>query len=95
MKGYLRKTRELMSQFCEVKVERISRLENIEADTLAKMASLGVVQSAGPITTEHIHAPSIDLLEPLEVESLSNGVLWMVPIISTSRTENSPQIKVK
>ena len=77
MKGYLRKTKELMSQFCVVKVERVPQLENSEADTLAKMASLGVAQSAGPITTEHIPAPSIDLLEPLEVGSLSNEVLWM------------------
>ena len=74
MKGYLRKTRELMSQFCEVKVERVPRLENSEADTLAKMASLGVAQSSGPIMTEYIPTPSIDLLEPLEVGSPSNEV---------------------
>ena len=42
MKGYLGKTRELMFQFCEVKVERVPRLKNSEADTLTKMASLGV-----------------------------------------------------
>ena len=77
MKGYLGKTIELMSQFCEVKVERVPRLEKSEVDTLAKMASFEVAQSSGPITTEHIHAPSVDLLEPLEVGSLSNEVLWM------------------
>ena len=80
MKGYLGKTRELMSQFCEVKVERVPRLENNEAETLEKMASLGVAQSSGPITTEHIPAPNVDLLEPLEVGSLSNEVHWMEPI---------------
>ncbi|XP_024046513.1 uncharacterized protein LOC112100880 [Citrus clementina] len=81
MKGYLGKTRKLMSQFCKVKVERVPRLQNSKADNLVKMASLGVAQSASPITTEHIPAPSIDLLEPLEVGSLSNGVPWMEPII--------------
>ena len=75
MKGYLEKIRELMSQFCEVKVERVPRLENSESDTLAKMTSLGEAQSSGPITTEHIPTPSVNLLEPLEIGSLSDEVL--------------------
>ena len=81
MKEYLGKTRKLMSQFCEVKLERVPRLENNEADNLAKMASLGVAQLVGPITMEHIPALNIDLLEQFEVGSLSNGVPWMEPII--------------
>ena len=74
-------------------MERISRLENIEADTLAKMASLSVAQSTGPITTEHIPALSIDLLEPLEVGSLSTGVLWMAPIIRYLKDGKLPSDK--
>ncbi|XP_024039539.1 uncharacterized protein LOC112098145 [Citrus clementina] len=93
MKGYLEKTRELMSQFYEVKVERVPRLENSEADTLAKMASLGVAQSSGPITTEHIPAPSFGLPELLEVESLSNEVLWMESIIRYLKDGDLPSDK--
>ena len=93
MKGYLGKTRELMSQFCEVKVERVPQLENSEADTLAKMVSLSAAQSAGPITTEYIPSPSIDLLEPLEIGSLSNEVLWMEPIIRYFKYRDLPSDK--
>ena len=82
-----------MSQFCEVKVKRIPRLENNEADTLTKIASLGVAQSAGPITIEHIPAPNIDLLEPLEVGSLSNEILWMEPIIRYLKDGDLPSDK--
>ena len=93
MKGYLGKTRELMSQFYEVKVERVPRLENSEVDTLAKMTSLGVAQSSGPITTEYIPAPSVGLPEPLEVGSLSNEVLWMEPIIRYLKDGDFPYDK--
>ena len=81
MKGYLEKTRELMSQFTEVKVERVPRQENSEAENLLKMASFGAAQLIGPITTEHMPAPNIDILEPLEVGSLFDGVPWIEPII--------------
>ena len=67
MKGYLRKIRELMSKFCKVKVERVPRLENSEADTLAKITSLKVAVSSGLITTENIATPSVGLPESLEV----------------------------
>ena len=63
-KGYLGRTRELMSQFAEVKVERVPRLENCETDNLAKMASFGATQSVGLITTKYIHIPSVNLPEP-------------------------------
>lgn len=56
MKGYLKETRELMSQFTEVKVERVLRIMNCEANNLAKIVSFGIAQSAGLITIEHIAA---------------------------------------
>lgn len=93
MKGYLGKTRELMSQFSEVKVERVPRLENSEADNLAKMASLGAAQLTDPITSEHIPVRSINLLEPLEVGSLSAEVPWMEPIIRYLKDGDLPSDK--
>ena len=72
MKGYLGRTRELMSQFAEVKVGRVPRLENCEADNLAKMASFGATQSVGLITTEYIPTLSVNLPEPEEVGSITD-----------------------
>ncbi|XP_052295784.1 uncharacterized protein LOC127901823 [Citrus sinensis] len=74
-------------------VERVPQLENSEADTLAKMASLGVAQSFGPITTEYIPEPSVGLPESLEVGSLSNKVLWMEPIIRYLKDGDLPSDK--
>lgn len=39
MKGYLGRNRELMSQFTEVKVEKVPQIKNYEVDNLTKMAS--------------------------------------------------------
>ena len=74
MKGYLGRTRELISQFPEVKMERVPRIENCEADNLAKMASFGATQSVGPITAEYVPTPSVNLLEPEEIGSITAGV---------------------
>lgn len=52
-----------------------------EADNLFKMASFGATQSAGPITTEYIPTPSINLPELVEVGLMTAGVPWMKPII--------------
>ena len=93
MKGYLRKTREFISQFIEVKMEMVLQLENNEADNLAKTASLGATQSTGPIMTEHIPALNVDLLEPLEVGSLFNRVHWMEPIIRYLKDDDFPSDK--
>lgn len=81
MKGYLGRTRELVSQFSEVKVEMVPQIKMCEADNLSKMASFGATQSAGPITTEYIPTPSVNLPELVEVGSMTAEVPWMKPII--------------
>ena len=81
LKGYIGKTRELMSKFAEVKVERVPRLANCEADNLAKMASFGATQSVDPINAEYIPTPSVNLPEPKEVGLITARVPWMQSII--------------
>ena len=93
MKGYLGRTRELMSQFTEVKVERVPQLENCEADNLAKMASFSITQLVGPITTEYIPTPSVNLPKPEEVGPITVGVPWMQPIIKYLRSGDLPSDK--
>ena len=86
-----------MSQFAEVKVKRVPRLENCEVDNLAKMASFGATQSVGPTNAKYIPTPSVNLPKPEEVGSITVGVPWMQPIIRYLRKGMGicPQTRVK
>lgn len=79
-----------MSQFAEVKVERVPRIENCEVDNLTKMASFGTTQSVGPIITEYIPTLSINLSEQKKVGSMIAGVPWMELIVRYLKNEDLP-----
>ena len=95
IKGYLGRTRKLISQFAEFKVEKIPRLENCEADKLAKMASFCATQSIGPITIEYIPTPRVNLPEQEEVRLITAGIPWMQPIIRYLRSSDLLSYKSK
>ena len=69
MKKYLNRVMCLMKRFEEANFVKISREENVEADTLVKEAS------ANETTNEFDkiqYIPSIDILEVQQVESRAN-----------------------
>ena len=65
-----------MKKFKEINFVQILREENMEADTLAKEAS---VIGATDKFDEVQYVPSIDLLEIQQIENEEN---WMTPIVS-------------
>ena len=82
-----------MSQFAEVKVERVPRIENYEGHNLTKMASFSATRLVGPVTTEYIPTPSINLPELEEVRPITVGILWMEPIMGYLMNGDLPSDK--
>ena len=82
IKKYLEKVLQLVKKFKETDFVQISKEENVEADTVAKEASVNE-----PIDEfdEVQYIPSIDLLEVLQVQSEGN---WMTSIISYLKDES-------
>ena len=76
MKKYLEKVLRLVKKFKEANFVQILREENVEADTLAKEAS---VTGATDEFDEVQYVPSIDLPEVQQIENEEN---WMTPIVS-------------
>ena len=76
MKKYLERVLQLVKKFKETTFVQIPREENMEADALAKEASVDQ-----PINEfdEVQYIPSIDILEVLQTQIEGN---WMTPIIS-------------
>ena len=76
MKKYLNKVRCLIKKFNEAHFIQVPREENMEADTLAKEASVSELMDE---FDEIQYMPSIDLLEVQQIGGKEN---WMTPIIS-------------
>lgn len=75
MKKYLNKVRRLIRKFGEAHFVQIPRKENIEADTLAKEASVSEFTDG---FDEVQYMPSIDLPE---VQQIGGDKNWMTPIV--------------
>ena len=75
MKKYLNKVRRLIKKFSEAHFVQIPREENIEADTLAKEASVSEFTDE---FDEVQYMPSIDLPE---VQQIGGDKNWMTPIV--------------
>ena len=76
MRKYLNRVTCFMKRFQEADFVQIPREKNVEANTLAKEAS---VNEAMDKFDEIQYIPSIDILEVQQVESRGN---WMTPIVS-------------
>ena len=75
MKKYLNKVRRLIKKFSEAHFIQIPREENMEADTLAKEASVSEMTDR---FDEIQYMPSIDLPE---VQQIGGDENWMTPIV--------------
>ena len=85
MKKYLNKVRRLIKKFSEAHFVQISREENMEADTLAKEASVSELMDE---FDEIQYMPSIDLPE---VQQIGGDENWMTPIVGYLKEGKLPQ----
>ena len=85
MKRYLNKVRRLTKKFSEARFVQVPRKENVEADTLAKEASVNELVDE---FDEIQYMPSIDLLE---VQQIGGDENWMTPIVSYLKEGKLPQ----
>ena len=87
MKKYFEKVLLLVKKFKEANFVQIPREENVEADFLAKEAS---VTEPMDEFDEVQYVPSIDLLEVQQIEDRKN---WMTPIVSYLKDGKLPERK--
>ena len=87
MKKYLEKVLLLVKKFKEANFVQIPREENVEADALAKEAS---VTGAMDEFDEVQYVPSIDLPEVQQIDDREN---WMTPIVSYLKEGKLPEGK--
>ena len=87
MKKYLNKVERLVKKFKEDDFVQIPREENVEADTLAKEAS---VSKAMDEFDEIQYLPSIDFPEVQQIEGEEN---WMTSIVSYLKDGKLPEGK--
>ena len=87
MKRYLNKVRRLIKKFSEAHFVQVPREENMEADTLAKEASVSELTDE---FDEVQYMPSIDLPEVQQIEGEEN---WITPIIGYLKEGKLPQGK--
>ncbi|XP_075650036.1 uncharacterized protein LOC142620562 [Castanea sativa] len=76
MKKYLNKVKRLIQKFKEASFVQLPKEKNMEADALAKAASIGGIMDEYDRVQ---YMPSIDLLEVQQIEGEEN---WMTPIIA-------------
>ena len=87
VKKYLNKVRRLIKKFSEAHFVQVPREENMEADTLAKEASVSELTDE---FDEIQYMPSIDLLEVQQIGGEEN---WMTPIVGYLKEGKLPQVR--
>ncbi|KAL5541983.1 hypothetical protein UlMin_009693 [Ulmus minor] len=80
MASYLEKAKEAMNQFDTVTIIQVPRVENTNADALARLATGLEERLLKTVPIEILEAPSID--KPEKVGSIVVRPCWMHPIIS-------------
>ena len=76
---YLKKVRELLKKFVRVQVRHIPRMENSQADALAKLATAQQEDLDKRVSVEHLMEPSVDVNSD-KVLLVMNAPSWMDPI---------------
>ena len=89
MRKYLNKVIRLVKKFKEADFVQILREENMEADTLAKKASVNEVMDEFDKVK---YMPSIDFPE---IQQIEGGENWMTPIVSYLKDERLLKAKVE
>ena len=85
MKRYLNKVRRLIKKFSEARFVQVPREENVEANTLAKEASVNELMDE---FDEVQYMPSIDLPE---VQQIGGDENWMTSIVGYLKEGKLPQ----
>ena len=73
---YLKKVRELLKKFVRVQVKHVLRIENSQADALAKLATTSQEDLDRQVPVEHLKEPSIDVNSD-EVLPVMTASSWM------------------
>ena len=76
---YLKKVCELLKKFVRVQVRYVSRVENSQADALAKLATASLEDLDRRIPVEHLPEPSININNE-EIFPVMTVSSWMDPI---------------
>ncbi|KAL5561422.1 hypothetical protein UlMin_031169 [Ulmus minor] len=93
MASYLEKAKEAMNQFDTVAIIQVPRVENTNADALARFATGLEERLLKTVPIEILEVPSID--KPEQVGSVVVRPCWMDPIISFLRDGTLPVDKFK
>ena len=76
---YLKNVRELLKKFIRVQVKHVPRLENSQADALAKLATASQEDLGRLIPVEYLPEPSVSV-DNGEVSPMMSEPSWMDPI---------------
>ena len=76
---YLKKVSELLKKFVRVQVRHVLRVENSQADALAKLATTSPEDLDRQIPVEHLPEPSININSE-EIFPVMTALCWMDPI---------------
>ena len=76
---YLKKLRELLKKFTRVQVKHVPRVENTQADALAKLATTPQEDLDRLIPVKHLPEPSVNI-DDEEVSPVMSEPSWMDPI---------------
>ncbi|XP_075659035.1 uncharacterized protein LOC142628888 [Castanea sativa] len=89
MKWYLVKVRQCIKGFTTTQFQQIPKEENVEANALAKTASIDEIL-CDQIKVQYI--PSIDVPEVNQIDGKAN---WITPIVSYVKYERLPEDKAE
>ena len=91
---YQEKVMELVSEFVAVQLVRISRMENVRAYALARLASATRTELRRTIPIEALESRSIDEDLTMNIITLDLGTSWMDPIRAYIKEEQLPEDKL-
>ena len=93
MTAYLEKAKELMGTIPTTSIEVIQRSKNVNADVLAKLASMKDAELLNTVSVEFLAEPSIKW-QP-EVMVLAKEPSWMDPTVVYLRNNKLPEGKTE
>ena len=95
MAAYLHKSKELLGSFSSYTISQIPRLQNAEADALARLASTKDIDQLKIIIVETLDSSSIQTKGPQTVNCTTTKDSWMTSIIQYLKDCVHPEDKRK
>ena len=82
MAAYLQKVKDLLSTFRSYTIQQVLRVQNAQADALARLASTKDIELLKVIPAEFLNEPSIHPADqPQTINCTTMTDTWMTPII--------------